>query len=404
MKHKNTAYIFREALRQNYGAIDKIVSDASAERGVKKPRIICVVKADGYGHGIAAVAGTLGAAGCDFFAVSSEDEAVELREIENRNGRHPDILILGHIMPENVGEMIEKDITCAVVSLDNAKELSEAAAQYNRRNRLAEPLKIHIKLDTGMNRVGFAADDASQAQTVEEISQVAEDKNLSICGIFTHFACADDELMDGRMVEGYEIFGGYTGMQFRRYMAVVKELEARGVDVGVRHCANSAAALCFPEAYLDAVRAGVIIYGLQPNGSIDGRFRPVMQFDSSVTHLHRMAPGDRVSYGGEFVADHPMVVATVAAGYADGFERAYTGCCVRIGDRMYRQIGRICMDQFMVDVTPLDGEECAVRVGDPVTLFGGDDGQMTNTLARLAGTINYEVVCKVSKRVPREVI
>ncbi len=404
MKHKNTAYISREALRQNYLAIDKIVAEQSAAQGAKKPRVICVVKADGYGHGIAAVAGTLGGAGCDFFAVSSEDEAVELREIENRNGRHPDILILGHIMPENVGEMIEKDITCACVSLDNARELSEAAARYSRRERAADRLKIHIKLDTGMNRVGFPADEQRQEKTVREIEEVSADENLAVCGIFTHFSCADDELMEGRTLGGYEIFGGYTGLQLMRYRAVTDELMRRGVDVGVRHAANSAAALCFPEAYFDAVRAGVIIYGLMPNGGIDERFRPVMRFDSSVVHLHEMRPGDRVSYGAQFVAEHPMTVATVAAGYADGFERAYSGCCVKIGDRMYRQIGRICMDQFMVDVTPLEGEELDVRVGDPVTLFGGDDGQMTDTLARLAGTINYEVVCKVSKRVPREVI
>ena len=408
MKHKNTAYISRDALRQNFLAVEKIVADNAQEAGRPKPRVICVVKADGYGHGIAAVAGTLGSAGCGFFAVSSEDEAVELREIEHRNGRHPEILILGRIMPENVGEMIEEDITCAVVSLADAEELSAGVTDYNRRSRRAnEPpasLKIHIKLDTGMNRVGFAADEQRLPTTVSEIGLVSADPNLSIAGIFTHFSCADDELMDGHPVPGYEIFGGYTGMQFARYKAALAALEDRGIPTGLKHCANSAAALCLPDAYFDAVRAGVIIYGLLPNGSIDPRFRPAMQFVSTVTHLHTIVPGDRVSYGATFEAEKPMTVATVAAGYADGFERAYAGCCVRIGDRMFRQIGRICMDQFMVDVTPDEGEECPVRVGDPVILFGGDDGLMTDTLARLAGTINYEVVCKVSKRVPRVVL
>ena len=395
-KERTYAVIDLEALRSNYRNLTALLPETM--------KTLLVLKADGYGHGIAAVAGTLGSAGCDFFAVSSEDEAVELREIEHRNGRHPDILILGHIMPENVGEMIEKDITCAVVSLEDADELSSEVADHNRRTRRDDSLKIHIKLDTGMNRVGFAADEARLSTTVSEIALVSADPNLSIEGIFTHFSCADDELMDGRMVSGYEVFGGYTGMQLARYRAVLEALEERGIHPGVRHCANSAAALCLPDAYFDAVRAGVIIYGLMPDGSIDERFRPAMELVSTVTHLHTVFPGDRVSYGADFVADRPMTVATVAAGYADGFERAYRGCCVKIGDRMFRQIGRICMDQFMVDVTPEEGEECPVRVGDPVTLFGGDDGQMTDTLARLAGTINYEVVCKVSKRVPREVL
>ena len=419
MKHKNTAYISRAALCSNYAAIDALVSDnASRSRsaGGRKPRIICVVKADGYGHGIHTVAGALGDAGCDYFAVSSEEEAVELREIETRNGRNPDILILGHIMPENVGEMIARDITCAVVSPDNARELSDAVAAHNRRGTRPreDSLKIHIKLDTGMNRVGFPAAEGRQEEALSQIAAVAADPNLSIGGIFTHFACADDELMDGRILPGYEVFGGYTMLQLERFRTMVDALEANGIHVGMRHCANSAATLCCPEAYFDAVRAGIIIYGLMPNGKLADHpgmpgqlthaLTPVMRFDSSVVHIHRMDPGDRVSYGAEFVADRPMTVATVGAGYADGFERAYKGCCVRIGNRMYRQIGRICMDQFMVDVTPTDLSDAAnnpVAVGDAVTLFGGDDGQMTDTLARMAGTINYEVVCKVSKRVPR---
>ena len=409
MKQKNTAFISRDALLSNYAAIDRLVTDNVSGTGRAKPRIICVVKADGYGHGIQTVAGALGDAGCDYFAVSSEEEAVELREIETRNGRNPDILILGHIMPENVGEMIARDITCAVVSLENARELSAAVSAHNRRGTRprADALKIHIKLDTGMNRVGFPVAEDRREESVRQIEEVSRDPNLNVCGIFTHFSCADDELMDGRILPGYEVFGGFTGLQLDRYRAAVKALEERGVKVGLRHCANSAATLCCPDAYFDAVRAGIIIYGLMPNGRLGTgipRLTPVMRFDSSVVHLHRMYPGDRVSYGAEFTASRPMLVATVGAGYADGFERAYKGCCVRIGNRMYRQIGRICMDQFMVDVTPTDERDALenpIAVGDAVTLFGGDDGQMTDTLARMAGTINYEVVCKVSKRVPR---
>ncbi len=398
MKHKNMAYVYKSALINNYSQIEYIVSEGARLIGEKKPRVICVVKADAYGHGIATTAGALGDAGCGFFAVSSEEEAAELRAIEQGNGRHPDILILGHISPENVGDMLKDDIICAVVSYENAAELADAAAKCGGR------LKIHLKLDTGMNRVGFAADEAGSAQTVEEITRLAESENLHICGVFTHFSSADEELMNGKIVEGYEQCGGYTRMQLERFKSITRALEENGVNVGTRHAANSAAALGLPEAYFDAVRAGVIIYGLMPNGSIDSRFTPAMQFDSSVTHIHKVNPGERISYGATYEAKREMLIATVAAGYADGFERAYSGCNVKIGGNLYPQVGRICMDQFMVDITPEDGEVSDVKVGDAVTLFGGDDGQMSSDLASRAGTINYEVICKVSKRVPREVI
>ncbi len=403
MKHKNTAYIFRDAFSHNYNEIQTRLRENCAKIGRDSvPRTICVVKADAYGHGIDTAAGALGEAGCGFFAVSSEEEAEELRRIEAGNGRHPDILILGHIMPENVIEMIEDDITCAMISLDNAKELSEAISDYYNSNytRMADrkPLKIHIKLDTGMNRVGFAADPERLAETVREICTISDDENLRITGIFTHFSCADDEMLDGKIVPGTD---GYTMMQLERYKNAVEALRDAGVDVGLCHAANSAATLGLPEAYFDAVRAGIIIYGLMPNGAPDEGFMPAMQFDSSVTHIHRIRAGDKVSYGAAFTAEHDMMLATVAAGYADGFERAYTGCRVKIGGHSYRQVGRICMDQFMVDIT--DAPE-PIRIGDAVTLFGGDDGSMVRELAALAGTINYEVICKVSKRVIREVL
>jgi len=405
MKHKNVAYVYRSALINNYSQIEYIVSRGAEEIGAKKPRVICVVKADAYGHGIHTTAGALGEAGCNFFAVSSEEEAAELRQIERENGRHPDILILGHISPENVGHMLEDDIICAVVSHENAMELADAVAEYRKvSGNSSARLKIHLKLDTGMNRVGFSADEAGAVQTVDEIAALSQNENLKICGIFTHFSSADEEMMNGNIVEGYEELGGYTRMQLGRFKSIVKKLEDMGVDVGTKHAANSAAALKFPEAYFDAVRAGVIIYGLMPNGSIDKRFTPAMRFDSTVTHIHKVNPGERISYGATFEAKREMLIATVAAGYADGFERAYGGCLVKIGGKLYPQVGRICMDQFMVDITPADGRTSDVKVGDAVTLFGGDDGTMSSDLAARARTINYEVICKVSKRVCREVI
>lgn len=394
MKHKNTAYIDRLALEQNYRSITKLCEESAREAGKPAPKIICVVKADAYGHGVDTVARVLGDAGCGFFAVSSEEEALSLREIEAANGRHPDILILGHVMPENVALMIENDVTCAVCDMENARELASA-------NSTGKPLSVHVKLDTGMNRVGFNTDDERYLVTVSEIEEISHDERLKITGIFTHFSSADDELLSGKIVEGYEDLGGYTALQLSQYERILCELGSRGVEVGMRHTANSAAILCMGGAHFDAVRAGIILYGYRPDGALDERFRPVMRFDSSVAHIHAVKRGEKISYGASYEAPRDMIVATVAAGYADGFERAYSGCEIVIRGKRYRQVGRICMDQCVIDVTPEDGGACEIKVGDAATLFGGDSGESVNALARLGGTINYEVLCRVSKRVPR---
>jgi len=392
MKYKNIAIIDTDALRKNYDHVKRIVSADGCG-----PRVICVVKADAYGHGLATAVETFGAAGCDFFAVSSEAEALEVRQIEDRAQRRPEVLILGYIFPENAAEMAENDITCAVVSAEEAANLSESIEKAGA----AKPLSVHIKLDTGMNRVGFSTDDDRLDETVREIVEISRNKNLKITGIFTHFSSADDELLDGRIIEDYNLYGGYTRMQLSRFTKAIEMLRLAGVDVGIVHAANSAAILKLPEAHFDAVRAGIMLYGYQPNGKVNGDFYPSMRFESTVVHIHKVKAGGRVSYGGDYKAKSDMTVATVSVGYGDGFERSYSGCCVVINGRKYRQIGRICMDQLMVDVTPASADEQAVCVGDVVTLFGGDDGESVNDLARRGGTINYEVLCKVSKRVPR---
>lgn len=379
MKYKNAAYIDTAALAENYRVITERASGA---------QVIAVVKADAYGHGMACAASVLGEAGCGFFAVSSEEEAVELRRLEAENGRHPSIIILGHIMPENAWEMAENDIICTAVSYDNAVLLDRVMAGSPKK------LTIHVKLDTGMNRVGFPADDANRAKTVEHIRKIAGFENLTLGGIFTHFSCADTDLTREDT--------GYTAMQLGRYRKTVDVLTEAGVNVGIRHAANSAALLGLPEAHFDAVRAGIILYGLSPSGdrteALEAGLRPVMKFCAGVTHIHKVPVGDKVSYGGTYTAETERVVAVIAAGYADGYERAYIGCPVVIGGRKYKSVGRICMDQFMVDIT---GHEYEVGVGQEVVLFGGDDGELVETLASAAGTINYEVLCKVSRRVRR---
>jgi len=379
MKYKNTAYIDTAALADNYRTVRSKSSGAE---------VIAVVKADAYGHGIACAATVLGNAGCSFFAVSSEEEAVELRRIEAENGRHPSIIILGHIMPENAWTMAEHDILCTAVSYDNAVLLDRVMAGSPHK------LTVHIKLDTGMNRVGFPTDDASRETTVRQIQEIAGFENLRIGGIFTHFSCADTDLTGDDT--------GYTSLQLDRYTQTVDALTASGVNVGIRHAANSAAILGLPQAHFDAVRAGIILYGLSPSGdkneAVRAGLKPVMKFCSRVAHIHKVPAGDKVSYGGTYEAADERTVAVIAAGYADGYERAYHGCPAVIGGRTYPSVGRICMDQFMLDIT---GHENEVGVGQEVTLFGGDDGELLETLAKTAGTINYEVICKVSRRVKR---
>ena len=379
MKYKNAAYIDTAALAENYRVITERASGA---------QVIAVVKADAYGHGMACAASVLGEAGCGFFAVSSEEEAVALRRLETENGRHPSIIILGHIMPENAWEMAENDIICTAVSYDNAVLLDRVMAGSPKK------LTIHVKLDTGMNRVGFPADDANRAKTVEHIRKIAGFENLTLGGIFTHFSCADTDLT------GEDT--GYTAMQLERYRKTLDALTEAGINPGIRHAANSAAVLGLPEAHFDAVRAGIILYGLSPSGdrteALNAGLRPVMKFCAGVTHIHKVPVGDKVSYGGTYTAETERVVAVIAAGYADGYERAYIGCPVVIGGRKYKSVGRICMDQFMVDIT---GHEYEVGVGQEVVLFGGDDGELVETLASASHTINYEVLCKVSKRVRR---
>lgn len=379
MKYKNIAYIDTAALADNYRAVREQSSGA---------QVIAVVKADAYGHGIACAATVLGNAGCAFFAVSSEEEAVELRRIEAENGRHPSIILLGHILPENAWTMAAHDILCTAVSYDNAVLLDRVMAGSPHK------LTVHIKLDTGMNRVGFPTDDANYEKTIEHIREIAGFENIRIGGIFTHFSCADTDLTGDDT--------GYTSLQLDRYNRTVDALISSGVNVGIRHAANSAAILGLPQAHFDAVRAGIILYGASPSGdkneAVRAGLKPVMKLCSCVAHIHKVPSGDKISYGGTCTAEAERTVAVIAAGYADGYERAFHGCPVIIGGRKYKSVGRICMDQFMVDIT---GHEQEVGVGQEATLFGGDDGELLETLASAAGTINYEILCGVSKRVKR---
>ena len=382
---KTYADISESALIHNY---NKICSHVEKYAIDGTPQVICVVKADAYGHGVDGISEVLGDAGCRFFAVSSEEEAEELRRLEEKRGRQPEILILGYTFPENAAAMAAMGVTCTAVSYEHAVLLADAA------EKAGAVLKIHIKLDTGMNRVGFSALPCDADETAHRIAELKTRPALDIRGIFTHFSCADDELLDGRMRDSVS----RTAEQLERYKAVLRKLTALGVDPGLRHAANSAAILGCPESYFDAVRAGVILYGMFPNGEVNGILRPVMKFASTIGHIHPLKKGESVSYGGVFTADHDMTAAVVTAGYADGYIRRYTGADITVNGVRFPQIGRICMDQCMIDIT---GHEELVHPGDEAVLFGGDDGSVLADLARRAGTINYECTCIISKRVTR---
>lgn len=386
IRMKTTAEISVSALTHNYNTI---VSHVTKNAVGKAPEVISVIKADGYGHGVDTVSEVLGNAGCRFFAVSSEAEALELRDLEDGRGRDSKILILGYTFPENAAELARRNIICAAVSHDHALLLGEAAAEAG------VTLQIHVKLDTGMNRVGFSAMPCDADNTARAIAELKKHPNLDLCGIFTHYAVADDELLDGKRKEDGIC---RTMVQLERYKNILTKLNELGVDPGLRHTANSAAIFGCPEAYFDAVRAGVILYGMFPNGEVNGILRPVMKLTSTVGHTHTFHKGESVSYGGTFTADRDMTVAVITAGYADGYVRRYTGGTVSVNGVKYRQVGRICMDQFMIDIT---GHENDVHPGDEAVLFGGDDCSALEDLARRAGTINYECTCIVTKRVVR---
>ncbi len=386
IQDKNKAYISQKAIEQNYRTIQEHLRTVQ-----NVPQIIATVKANAYGHGVDIVTKVLGNNGCSFFAVSSEREAIEVRTLEEGRGRHPRILILGYTFPENAPHLAENDIECTAVSPEHAAHLANAMEQAQ-----GGALKIHIALDTGMHRIGFACDTPERAdRTVDHIAKLAAEPRLHITGIFSHFACCDDEMLDDlRPVPDEKL----TETQLARYAYVLKRLEDRRVSVGLRHIGNSAAILGYVPAWLDAVRAGILLYGLSPDGKpwSDTAFRPVMTLTTTVAHIQTLRPGEHVSYGATYTAKTERTMATLPIGYGDGWIRGYTGATVKIRGKDYPIVGRICMDQCMVDVT--DG---AVAVGDRVVLFGDDRGEGLASLAHRAGTIVYECTCQVSQRVPR---
>lgn len=358
--------------------LDALVHNFNLIRSMTGSEIFSVVKADAYGHSVPMVAKLLDKCGTDRFAVSNIDEAKELRALQIEKP----ILILGYTPPFLARELARYDITQAVYSLEYAKKLSRFAESAG------VTVKAHIKLDTGMGRIGFdcrsdglpGIDDAKKALLL---------KGIDYCGVFTHFPVADSYKQPDKE---------YTDEQYGRFVRAISTLENEGYSLGLKHCCNSAATLLSPDKHMDAIRPGVILYGLTPSTEIelDKAFIPVMTFKAAVSMVKTVNETETVSYGRTFTADKPTKIATVTAGYADGFPRLLSSKgSVLIRGKRAPIVGRICMDQFCADVSDIEG----VEEGDTVVLFG--EGLPVEELAGLTGTINYEIVCGLSKRVPR---
>ena len=362
--HRTRAEIDIDKIRKNTSVIKSLLP-AGCD-------LIGVVKADAYGHGAVTVSRALDKT-VKYFAVSSLHEALQLRS----HGIESDILILGYTPAENAQTLVDNKLTQTVFSYDYAKNLYD--------NIISGTLFSHIKIDTGMTRLGYEPSEKNEIiKTVVDFSS-----KIVFEGIFTHFAVSDDLSSD------------FTEEQFSRFLSVINELSESGIEFRYRHVCNSAAVINYPSMHLDLVRPGIIIYGLYPDKSTEHiGLEPALSFRTVVAQTHRIEAGTTVSYGRTFKAEKEMTVATITVGYADGFSRMLSnGGEVLINGQRAKILGRVCMDQTVVDVTEIDD----VKTGTTVTLIGcdGDDEITIEEIAERMSTINYEVACLIGKRVPR---
>lgn len=369
------AEISLDAIAHNFNEIKNKVNGNS--------KICCVIKADGYGHGAAELANIYDELGTDFFAVSNIDEGIEIRN----SGCKLPIVILGYTPVADAKRLSDYDISQAVFSLEYAKSLSDECVKQNCT------CKIHIKVDTGMSRIGFMCQQFPRDDySIKEILEACNLPNLSLEGLFTHF-CVSDEAEEGRE---------FTQKQYQNFIYAKNAIQSNGINIKYVHCSNSGAIEDYPDTYCDMVRAGIILYGLSPSKKLCGKLDliPAMTLKTTVAYVKNLKKGSDVSYGRTFTAPKDMKIATVPIGYADGYIRsnAKDGYML-VNGKKAKIVGRICMDQTMLDVTDIDG----VKTGDEVIVFGtGKNGEPTaDTIAQNTNTINYEVVCLVGKRVPR---
>ena len=342
-------------------------------------KIMSVIKSDGYGHGCVQIAHKLIECGTDYFAVACADEAIMLR----KHGISVPILVLGYTPFETIDELLDNDIIFTVFDVDFAQELSAKATAKNKT------AKIHIKTDVGMGRIGFlyGYTESDNEQTVENIVKIANLEGIDAEGIFTHFPCADEENTE------------ITLKQFEVFQNLICVLENKGIKFEVKHCCNSAALLRFPQMHLDMVRPGIILYGCYPSEyckNQDIMLSTVMELKTKITNIKTIEKGFAISYGGTYITEKKTKLATLSIGYADGFYRNLSNRYeIMVNEKKAKIIGRICMDQCMIDVTNVNN----IAVGQTVTVFGKDHS--VEICSRLNGTISYETLCNIGKRVPR---
>lgn len=355
------------ALKRNYARIQSYT----------KSELMPIVKADAYGHGAIPVVRAFKELGAKRFGVALLEEALEIKQ------EFPDLelMVIGASPEEHSGTMVRENIIAGIFSLSQAQALSKAGGEQGKTAR------VHIKIDSGMGRIGVRPDEW------KEILKIARLPNVLVEGIYTHFATADHADLT------------FARKQLEFFQQVIDKLERKGLQIPFKHAANSAAILHFPEAHFNLVRPGIILYGLPPSQHVgrDAGLEPVMSWKARVTHVKTIEAGETVSYGRTFRAAYQTRVATIPVGYADGLRRALSNC----GEALVRGerstiIGRVCMDQTMLEVTKIPG----VEVGDVVTLLGQDGQEQIDAteMAEWLNTINYEIVCDLSKRVPREYV
>ena len=364
------AVVSLDAIAHNFEEMKKNIADGT--------RIVAVIKADGYGHGAEAISRLIE----DYeyiwgFATATAEEAIQLKDA----GIEKPVLILGLVFEEYFQELIRKDVRLTVCEYDVAKILSDEAVRQGRQ------VHIHIALDTGMSRIGYQVTE----EAANEMAQIARLPHMMVEGIFTHFARAD---------EADKAFTFYQMEQFKKMIAM---MDARNVTIPIHHCSNSAGIVEIPEANMNMVRAGITLYGLWPSDEVDKAaitLKPALELKSHVAYVKCLEAGRAISYGGTYTTETDRLIATIPVGYGDGYCRGLSNKgSVLIHGRRAPICGRICMDQFMADVTDIPD----VQIGDEVTLIGKDGTEeiTMEEVGTLSGRFNYEFVCDLGKRVPR---
>lgn len=345
---------------------------------IPEAEVMAVVKANAYGHGAVEVSKTALANGASRLAVARSAEGRELRMA----GIQAPILVLGYTPLGLISEIAEYELEQTVYGKEYALAVNEQAGKIGAK------IPVHVKVDTGMGRIGVVA---GTGLSINEIEKIASQPYLDPVGIFTHFAAADSADKS------------YTKSQLEKFLIILENLRKNGLEFPIRHCANSAAIIELPESNLDLVRAGIIMYGLYPSEEVSRRritVKPAMSFKTTVSQVKKVPQGFSVSYGCTYVTDSPAVIATLPVGYADGYSRLLSSRGeVLVGGKRAPVIGRVCMDQCMINVVNIPG----VVSGDEVVLFGmqGNEFISVEEIGEWIGTINYEVICMVGIRVPR---